>query len=59
MSDDCKAQWENLLDQCRDETESPYWWTEDCDMAEMFEEAWWIWYSDSEDWWALNLKREH
>lgn len=59
MSDDCKAQWENLLAQCNDETDTPYWWTDDCDMAEMFEEAWGIWYSDTPDWWALNLKREH
>jgi hypothetical protein len=49
MTDECLGEWEDLFNQCMYLTEDPYYWTEDCDMVEMFLEAWMIWYDGIED----------
>lgn len=56
---DCMAQWNSLWDQCNgyEDSDVEYWWSEDCDMIELFEEAWGIWYGD--EMLVANLKRVH
>jgi len=57
MNDDCMAEWDLLWRQCNYMTDEPYWWTEDCDMVELFSEAWTIWHGWEDEDWALSLKR--
>ena len=44
MSSECWDEWDNLWKQCNGYADEPYYWTDDCDMEEMFAEAWSIWY---------------
>ena len=56
MSDECWDEWDNLWEQCNGYTEEPYYWTDDCDMVDLFGEAWSIWHGWNEEEWAV-LKR--
>ena len=56
MSDECWDEWDNLWEQCNGYAEEPYYWTDDCDMVDLFGEAWSIWHGWNEEEWAV-LKR--
>jgi len=50
MRDACKEEWYSLRDQCTKTSGYLSWkWTSDCDMWELFEEAYRQWYGLEED----------
>jgi len=62
MPDKCWAQWERLSEQCwidGEYSETPYLWTDDCDMLIAFDEAWCIWYEVDDLADIFKLQREH
>ena len=56
MSDECWEEWDTLWEQCNGYTDTPYWWTDDCEMVDLFSEAWSIWHGWNDEEWAV-LKR--
>lgn len=52
----CWGQWDTLWWQCNEngyDGDTPYYWTEECEVLWLMSESWDLWYTEEESWWVM------